>query len=69
MLKIWAISPTSKHQLFSKMKYFKVLVFSFVFISCTNDISENAKYVNPFIGTGAHGHTFPGATSPFGMVQ
>lgn len=28
-----------------------------------------AKWVNPFIGTGAHGHTFPGATRPFGMVQ
>lgn len=27
------------------------------------------KYVNPFIGTGGHGHTFPGATVPFGMVQ
>ncbi|HRX52083.1 MAG TPA: GH92 family glycosyl hydrolase [Candidatus Krumholzibacteria bacterium] len=25
--------------------------------------------VDPFIGTGAHGHTFPGATVPFGMVQ
>ncbi len=28
-----------------------------------------SKYVNPFIGTGGHGHTFPGATLPFGMVQ
>lgn len=28
-----------------------------------------AQYVNPFIGTGGHGHTFPGATVPFGMVQ
>jgi len=27
------------------------------------------KYVNPFIGTSATGHTFPGATIPFGMVQ
>ena len=27
------------------------------------------KYVDPFIGTGAHGHTYPGATVPFGMVQ
>lgn len=27
------------------------------------------KNVNPFIGTGGHGHTFPGATVPFGMVQ
>jgi predicted alpha-1,2-mannosidase len=25
--------------------------------------------VNPMIGTGGHGHTFPGATTPFGMVQ
>jgi predicted alpha-1,2-mannosidase len=26
-------------------------------------------YVNPMIGTSGHGHTFPGATRPFGMVQ
>jgi len=28
-----------------------------------------ARLVNPFIGTGGHGHTFPGASLPFGMVQ
>lgn len=27
------------------------------------------KYVNPFIGTGGHGHTYPGPSVPFGMVQ
>ncbi|HEX5964597.1 MAG TPA: GH92 family glycosyl hydrolase, partial [Pyrinomonadaceae bacterium] len=27
------------------------------------------RYVNPFVGTGGHGHTFPGAIVPFGMVQ
>src|ERR1700756_1795503 len=27
------------------------------------------QYVKPMIGTGGHGHTFPGATVPFGMVQ
>lgn len=27
------------------------------------------KNVNPFIGTGGHGHCYPGATVPFGMVQ
>ena len=27
------------------------------------------RYVDPFIGTGGHGHTYPGATVPFGMVQ
>jgi predicted alpha-1,2-mannosidase len=32
--------------------------------------SQNySQLVNPFIGTGGHGHTFPGATVPFGMVQ
>lgn len=30
---------------------------------------DYSKWVNPFIGTGGHGHTFPGATMPFGMVQ
>ncbi len=29
----------------------------------------NFKNVNPLIGTGWHGHTFPGATAPFGLVQ
>jgi len=28
-----------------------------------------SKYVDPFVGTGGHGHTYPGATVPFGMVQ
>lgn len=30
---------------------------------------EPATLVDPFIGTGGHGHTFPGATVPFGMMQ
>lgn len=28
-----------------------------------------ADYVRPLVGTGGHGHTYPGATVPFGMVQ
>ena len=31
--------------------------------------AELAEVVDPFIGTDAHGHTYPGATLPFGMVQ
>ncbi|MBP8822863.1 MAG: GH92 family glycosyl hydrolase [Flavobacteriales bacterium] len=27
------------------------------------------ELVNPFVGTGGHGHTFPGPCVPFGMVQ
>lgn len=33
------------------------------------DVLQKSYKVNPFIGTGGHGHTFPGATVPFGMVQ
>lgn len=27
------------------------------------------QYADPFIGTGDHGHTYPGATVPYGMIQ
>uniref|UniRef100_UPI004048B955 hypothetical protein n=1 Tax=Mariniflexile sp. TaxID=1979402 RepID=UPI004048B955 len=44
--------------------------------SCNKNISKKdtkedflTNYVNPFIGTGGHGHTYPGATVPFGMLQ
>ena len=30
---------------------------------------NNAKFVNTFIGTDGTGHTFPGPSMPFGMVQ
>jgi predicted alpha-1,2-mannosidase len=30
---------------------------------------DSLKLVDPMIGTGPEGHTFPGATAPFGMVQ
>lgn len=40
-----------------------------VFLHCTIQAQNYASYVNPFIGTGGHGHTYPGATVPFGMVQ
>lgn len=35
----------------------------------TAQTRDYTRWVNPFIGTGGHGHTFPGATMPFGMVQ
>ncbi len=34
-----------------------------------NSIKDFTQFVNPFIGTSKMGHTFPGATAPFGMVQ
>jgi predicted alpha-1,2-mannosidase len=39
-------------------------------ISISNAPAQQlTRYVDPFIGTGGHGHTFPGACVPFGMVQ
>jgi predicted alpha-1,2-mannosidase len=36
---------------------------------CSTSAQRLAQFVDPFIGTGGDGHTFPGATMPFGMVQ
>ena len=44
----------------------------FLSLNSCNDSSvqeDYAGYVNPFIGTGGHGHTFPGAVVPHGMIQ
>lgn len=48
------------------MRNFLLSLFFFVNLAWSQDY---AKHVNPFIGTGGHGHTFPGATTPYGMVQ
>ncbi|SHM36371.1 GH92 family glycosyl hydrolase [Flavobacterium chilense] len=44
--------------------------------SCKINVNKNSEqkilfvnHVDPFIGTGGHGHTYPGATVPFGMLQ
>lgn len=37
--------------------------------SFTQNIQTSLDYINPFIGTAATGHTFPGATTPFALVQ
>jgi predicted alpha-1,2-mannosidase len=51
-------------------------LFVAVIIACAmnacqvpNNNLEPAAYINPFIGTDGHGHTYPGAATPFGMVQ
>lgn len=47
----------------------------FLYICCLaagTTLAQNTdytKYVKPMVGTGGHGHTFPGAVLPFGMVQ
>ena len=62
------------------MKYKVLIIVLLVLIACEKQKTENnlisksmdknyTQYVNPFIGTSKMGHTFPGATAPFGMVQ
>lgn len=59
------------------MKSYQFLIFVALLTisSCKLPVSKAEKnkplisYVDPFIGTGGHGHTYPGATRPFGMMQ
>ena len=37
--------------------------------ACTSQKENPVDFIDPFIGTGFHGHTYPGATVPFGAVQ
>lgn len=64
-----------------KLKYTTFTALSILLLaSCKNEVAKNQEteqpevkplttYVDPFIGTGGHGHTYPGATVPFGMLQ
>lgn len=38
-------------------------------MACTLSGKDYSSLVNPFVGTDGHGHTFPAATLPFGMIQ
>ena len=49
-----------------KILCFAVLIASSIAVAQTPD---PIRLVDPMIGTGPEGHTFPGATAPFGMVQ
>ena len=46
-----------------------VLLGALLLIGCSEELPPYHQRVDPLIGTGGHGHTYPGATSPFGMVQ
>ncbi len=40
-----------------------------LFLALWSGAQDHARYVNIFIGTDGTGHTFPGPSMPFGMVQ
>ncbi len=47
----------------------ELVALAALLVSTTAFGEDKLQYVNPFVGTDAHGHTFPGATVPFGMVH
>ena len=52
------------------MKHINLLAACLIGLSaCTMLPRTPVDYVDPFIGTGFHGHTYPGATVPHGAVQ
>lgn len=54
-----------------KLRQLLFIALAISLFSCSKKTQtiDPIQYVNPLIGTGGHGHTYPGATSPFGMVQ
>ncbi|MGE5428521.1 MAG: hypothetical protein ACM3O8_11550, partial [Methylococcaceae bacterium] len=57
------------------ISFTSLCVSLFLLASCmkttpkTNPPVRLTDYVDPFIGTGYHGHTYPGAAYPFGQIQ
>ncbi len=56
----------------NKVKFTQTLFFLFPVEPSTHHLlaqKNYTQYVDPLIGTGGHGHTYPGAVLPHGMVQ
>lgn len=51
------------------MKRILFAIFSLTFAAACTSSKDYTSFVDPYIGTGAHGHVFIGASVPFGAVQ
>ena len=58
-----------KHIIFYALLVFNGFIYSQHYTEITEFGPNNSFYVNPFIGTGGHGHTYPGVCEPFGFMQ
>lgn len=64
------------YNLFRINKPINILLFTIVILSSCKVNKQYSKksesltqYVDPYIGTGGHGHVFVGANVPYGAVQ
>ena len=67
-MKILGSTPNGKLKKTVRVSLFFIFYFSFfILVACGE--KTLTSYVNPFVGTDGHGHTFPGAIVPFGQIQ
>lgn len=52
-----------------KQQFISIFILLLLIGCRDNSLKNPIDYVDPFIGTGFHGHTYPGATVPNGAVQ
>lgn len=50
-------------------RFLIIFIILLAAVNLTAQTKDFTRYVNPLIGTGGHGHIFPGATMPHGAVQ
>ena len=58
-------ADTMKH----RIPGLSALALAALLTACTGTGKAPISQVHSFNGTGEHGHTYPGATTPFGLVQ
>ena len=65
--------PFNKNRIFAGLMKnqdaMRNIFFSVLLVAMAGVCLAQSEYVNPFVGTAEHGHTFPGAIVPFGAVQ
>jgi len=66
---LYSHNDNGKYFVLDMKKILILILLVVVGINCTPKKPVYSRKVNSFIGTGGHGHTYPGATAPFGMVQ
>jgi len=66
MLNYWA---GKKQITASLLKWTALVGLTMSSVAMSETATDYTRWVDPFIGTGGDGHTFPGAVVPFGMMQ